>query len=72
MARSATSQRHWVTVGVIQCLTGWKWPELRMARKNNLVHQERMEIDGKTVIRYDLNSLRPEFIIKRYYDDEIL
>lgn len=59
----AKQKPHWVPVSFIQSLTGWDRTTLFRAKENGLVVQKRYYgKDGKGHIRYDLNSLRPEFI----------
>ena len=53
------SKTLWVTVGWIKKMTGWDNAELKSARKNNIIKWERTS-EG---VRYDLNSIPPQFII---------
>jgi hypothetical protein len=56
----------WVPVSFIQALTGWNRTTLFRAKENGLVVQKRyIDKNGKGRIRYDLNSLRQEFIINK-------
>jgi hypothetical protein len=72
MARTARPKQHLIPVSIIQALTGWDKKWMQRARESGLVQQV-YYLDAKTgkrKIKYDLNSLRKEFIIKRYIGDE--
>lgn len=62
---------HWVRPGVVTDLTGWTKEQLRLAREAGEIEFKCIkeaspdEKKGKSVYRYNLNSLHPYLIIKQ-------